>query len=322
MAKAKLPADPEVFGAEFESLGASAMAKKYNCDVRTVHTRRRNVEGNLGRPLYVPAHLDRSGRPRPTIRQSITVKKDLTLLIGSDAHYEINTVTTAHLAFVELARKLQPDVIVMNGDLLDGSSISRHAPLGWEERPTVEQELNAVRQRLTEIEKAAPSADRFWTMGNHDARFDMRLADLLPQFKGVQGFTLKDHFAAWKFCVSLWIDGAERPIVVKHRYNGGIHAGYNNALKSGVTMCTGHTHAMECKSWTDYTGHRYGIQCGTMADPNQTTFDYAEDGPKNWVSGFVVLNIRDNFLLMPEFVKVHKAGQYEWRGEIHKVDYP
>jgi hypothetical protein len=59
-----------------------------------------------------------------------------------------------------------------------------------------------------------------------------------------------------------------------------------------------------------------------MADPNQPTFDYAEDGPKNWVSGFVVLNIRDNFLLMPEFVKVHKAGEYEWRGKIHTVDYP
>ena len=37
---------------------------------------------------------------------------------------------------------------------------------------------------------------------------------------------------------------------------------------------------------------------------------------------FLVAHIRDNFLLTPEFVKVHKAGEYEWRGEIHKVDYP
>lgn len=323
MAKAKLPVDPEVFGAEFELLGATAMAKKYNVDVRNVFTRRRVVERQIGRSLHVPAHLDRSGKPRTTVRKSITAKKDLCLLIGSDAHYEINTVTTAHLAFVELAKQLQPDVIVMNGDLLDGSSISRHAPLGWEERPTVEQELNAVKQRLTEIEKAAPSAERFWTMGNHDARFDMRLADLLPQFKGVQGFTLRDHFAAWKFCVSLWVEGAERPIVIKHiPVSGGVHAGYNSTLKSGTHIITGHTHQMECKSWTDYTGHRYGVQCGTMADPNQPTFDYANDSPKNWTSGFVVAHIRDNFLLTPEFVKVHKAGEYEWRGDIHKVDYP
>ena len=71
-------------------------------------------------------------------------------------------------------------MIVLNGDLLDGASISRHAPLGWEERPTVQDELNAVHQRLEEIEKASPSSKRYWVMGNHDSRFDMKLADALP----------------------------------------------------------------------------------------------------------------------------------------------
>ena len=321
MAKRKLP-DPQVLAEEFERLGASGVARKYEVEVRNVFQYRRSVEDKLGRLLNVPSYLDRSGKPRPSVRKEITVDKSMCMIIGSDAHYESNTVTTAHLALVDLAKKLQPDVIVMNGDMMDGASISRHAPLGWEERPTVEQELNTVRQRLSEIEKAAPSAERYWCMGNHDARFDMRLADLLPQYKGVKGFTLRDHFEGWKFCMSLWVEGAERSIVIKHRYNGGVHAGYNNTLKSGLHMVTGHTHAMECKSWSDYTGTRYGIQCGTMADPNQASFDYAEDGPKNWVSGFAVLHIRDNFLLTPEFVKVHQPGEYEWRGNIHTVDNP
>ena len=80
------------------------------------------------------------------------MEKDLTLLIGSDAHYEINTVTTAHLAFVELAKQLQPDVIVMNGDLLDGSSISRHAPL------RMGGEANCFRARV-ERSQAASNGD-------------------------------------------------------------------------------------------------------------------------------------------------------------------
>ena len=323
MAKRKLPTDPDVFALDFERLGASGMALKYDISVRNVYQKRRTVEGQLGRPLNVPAHLDRSGKPRRTIRKSITVDNSMCIMIGSDAHYEANSVTTAHLAFVKLAKELQPDVIILNGDLLDGASISRHPPLGWEERPTVEQELNTVRQRLEEIEKAAPSAERYWCLGNHDARFDMRLADLLPQFKGVPGFTLRDHFSNWEFCLSLWVEGAERPIVIKHiPVSGGVHAGYNSTLKSGTHYISGHTHQMECKSWSDYTGCRYGVQCGTMADPHQPTFDYAQDGPKNWVSGFVVLNIRDNFLLTPEFVKVHTPGEYEWRGQIHQVDHP
>ena len=321
MARPKLPTDPEVFAIEFEALGATNVAAKYNVSVRNVFAKRKRVEGMLGRTLNVPAHLSKTNGPRKAVRQTMTIKKDKTFLIGSDCHYEANTVTTAHLAFVELAKQLQPDVIVLNGDLMDGASISRHAPLGWEEKPTVEQELNTVTQRLAEIEKAAPNAERFWTMGNHDQRFDMSLAQNAAMFQGVPGFRLQDHFPSWTFCMSLWVEGAEKPVMIKHRFNGGIHAGYNNALKSGVHMVTGHTHQMECKSWSDYNSHRYGVQCGTMADPHQPSFDYAEDTPKNWVSGFVMLTVRDNFLLTPEFVKVHKPAEYEWRGEIHKVDY-
>lgn len=320
MSRSKMPPDPEAFAAEFERIGATEMARKYDVAVRNVFARRKKAEGVLGRPIYVPARLSKSNRPRKAVRQNLSIEKDMTILVGSDAHYEQNSVTTAHLAFIKLAKEIQPDVIIMNGDLLDGTSISRHAPLGWEERPTVEQELNTIIQRLGEIEKAAPGAKLFWTMGNHDQRFDMKLADLIPMFNGVPGFTLKDHFPSWTFCMSVWIEGAERPIMVKHRYNGGIHAGYNNTLKSGTHIVTGHTHQMECKSWTDYTGHRYGVQCGTMADPNQPTFDYTEDSPKNWTSGFVVLTVKDNFLLTPEFVKSHRPGEYEWRGAMYQID--
>ena len=324
MAKNKLPQDNEVFATEFSSIGAQGMASRYDVGIRNVCHRRRRAEEALGRSISVPAHLSRDKTPRPSVRQTLKVEKDMTILVGSDAHYEINTVTTAHLAFVELAKQLQPDVIVLNGDLLDGASISRHAPLGWEERPTVQDELNAVHQRLQEIEKASPSSKRYWVMGNHDSRFDMKLADALPQYKGVPGFSLREQFPAWIFSISLWIEGAERPIMIRHKpIGGGITGGHRTTLMSGVHTVSGHTHHQECKPLTDFTGTRLGIQLGTMAEPNQPTFDYAEDAPKNWSSGFALLSIKKNWLLQPEFVRVHsqhEAGEYEWRGEIHKVD--
>ena len=130
MARPKLPTDHEVFATEFSSIGAQGMASRYDVGIRNVFHRRRRAEEALGRTISVPAHLSRDKTPRPSVRQVLKVEKDLTILVGSDAHYEINTVTTAHLAFVELAKQLQPDVIVLNGDLLDGASISRHAPIG------------------------------------------------------------------------------------------------------------------------------------------------------------------------------------------------
>jgi hypothetical protein len=92
---------------------------------------------------------------------------------------------------------------------------------------------------------------------------------------------------------------------------------------SGTHTVSGHTHHQGVAAVTDYTGCRLGIQLGTMAEPNQPTFDYAEDAPKNWSSGFALLSIKKNWLLQPEFVRIHsqhEAGEYEWRGEIHKVD--
>jgi hypothetical protein len=55
MAKRKLPTDPDVFALDFERLGASGMATKYDISVRNVYQKRRTVEGQLGRPLNVPA---------------------------------------------------------------------------------------------------------------------------------------------------------------------------------------------------------------------------------------------------------------------------
>ncbi len=94
MAKRKLP-DPQVFAEEFERLGASGVARKYEVEVRNVFQYRRSVEDKLGRPLNVPSYLDRSGKPRPSVRKEITVDNSMCMIIGSDAHYESNTVTPA-----------------------------------------------------------------------------------------------------------------------------------------------------------------------------------------------------------------------------------
>ena len=113
MPRPKLPTDPELFAADFEALGATKMASKYDVSVRNVFQKRKKVEGVLGRALHVPAYLSRSKTPRKSFRQTLTIEKDMVFMIGSDCHYEANTVTTAHLSFVELAKKLQPDVIVL-----------------------------------------------------------------------------------------------------------------------------------------------------------------------------------------------------------------
>ena len=47
-----------------------------------------------------------------------------TVMVGSDCHYFPGEATRAHKAFVRLCRELKPKVVVMNGDIFDGSTIS------------------------------------------------------------------------------------------------------------------------------------------------------------------------------------------------------
>ena len=240
-----------------------------------------------------------------------------TVLIGSDPHYLPGYATVAHKAFVKFCRELKPTVIVMNGDLFDGGAVSRWPRIGWEVRPTVKQELSAVSERLAEVEAAAPSAAKVWDLGNHDARYELRLAQVAPEYEGVAGFTLKEHFPLWRACWSVWVND---DVVIKHRFKNGVHAAYNGTLHAGKTLIHGHLHSLKVYPFTDYNGTRYGVDAGTMADVYGGAFEgYLEDSPRSWRSGFVILTFHNGKLLMPELVQVWEENSVQFRGKVINV---
>lgn len=239
------------------------------------------------------------------------------VLVGSDSHYHPGVVSTAHRAFVAFCKEYKPKIIIKNGDELDGARISRHAPIGWENRPSLIQEVEAVRERLSEIEAAAPSAQKIWPCGNHDARFETRLATLAPEYAKVHGVHLKDHFPMWRPC---WMTLLNKNVVIKHRMAGGTHATRNNTVKAGKTTVTGHLHALKVNPVSDFNGTRWGVDCGTLADPYGPQFyNYTEVGPLDWRSGFAFLTIRNGELLWPEVVFVKGPGVVDFRGELISV---
>lgn len=247
-----------------------------------------------------------------------------TVLIGSDAHYWPGIISTAHRAFVKACSEM-PNVkaVIMNGDVFDGASVSRHPPIGWESSPSVVEEIEACKDRLGEIEAALSKQpgkiQKIWTLGNHDARFETRLATVASEYAKVHGVHLKDHFPTWVTAWSVWINDG---VVIKHRYKGGIHATHNNTIGAGKTIVTGHLHSLKVTPFTDYNGDRWGVDTGTLAQVGGPQFlDYMEDGPANWRSGFAVLTFVDGRLLWPELVHVidEAAGLVSFRGKVWRV---
>jgi hypothetical protein len=49
------------------------------------------------------------------------------------------------------------------------------------------------------------------------------------------------------------------------------------------------------------------------------TFEYCEDSPKDWRSGFVMLSFAEGRMLMPELIMACGEDEVEFRGEILKI---
>ena len=311
----------EKFVEEWNKIGSAlTFAKLHGMSERAVYNRRRSIENRLGITLtaFNDMRIGAYKKTEETVgntRRGMDIEKGR-VIVFSDAHFWPDQTTTAFKALLEMIKEFRPHAIVCNGDALDGASISRHPRQDWSKLPSVQEELEAVQYYLGEIEAVAKGAKMFWPLGNHDARWEMRIIENLPAFEGVVGTTLKEHFPAWLPCWSFWVN---EDTCIKHRWKGGFSAGRANSLNSGVNMITGHTHHLSVMPVSDYNGTRWGVQTGTLADLHGQQFAYTEDTPKDWNSGFVMLSFEEGKLLQPEMVRVWDEDRVEWRGKIHRV---
>ncbi len=266
---------------------AAAVSDIVGVSRQAVFRRRRRIEKRTGVPLeakdIMRAHNWIATAHDHAARYFLGIENG-SVIVFSDAHFWPGIRTTAFKGLLWAIKELQPKAVINNGDAFDGASISRHPRIGWDSKPSVIEELKACEMYLGEIEDEAQKARKnmklVWALGNHDARFENRLANNVPEFMHVGGFKLKDHFPAWIPCWSCW---PTESVVVKHRMKGGIHATHNNTVNAGKTIVTGHLHSLKVTPFSDYNGERFGVDTGTLAEPAGPQFvDYLEDNPTNW----------------------------------------
>jgi len=331
----KFASDDE-FIAAWQRLGsARKVSDALKINVRSVFLRRRDLEARYGIALKSTgmngvsrakvSKQSAAGRKADELAEtrSKIYERDMPLkcsngivMIASDCHYWPGVVSDAHQAFCRLTKALKPDVVILNGDVLDGARISRHARIMWEKQPDLKDEIHAVQDRCAEIERAAQGATLMRTIGNHDARFENYLSGRVSEFEEMTGMTLLDYLPRWRAGWAIHVNpNTDGWTVVRHRpISGGIHAAYNSTLKSGTSYVHGHLHKLQVTPWADYRGRRYGVDTGTLAEPYGPQFNYTEAGPLNWASGFVVLTFHDGKLLQPELCVV-EHGVAWFRGQ-------
>jgi len=233
-------------------------------------------------------------------------------IVGSDLHVWTDEPTPIFKAFCKLARKLKVTGIVMNGDVIDGARISRHGSMVGSQRPRIDKEIETAQQWFR---KLPFTKYRFWTLGNHDLRLDNYLANQASELEEYAG-RLHTRFPEWEFAYAFDVNGTE----IRHRFRSGIHAGWNNALHSGVNVVTGHTHQLQLTAMRDRRGTRWGVETGTMADPKGPQFEYAEGQPSRAQMGFVVLTFDEEGEMLPPELCEMVRGRPVFRGNYIDID--
>lgn len=310
-----------------EHHSTTAVAKVIGVDESNVRIRRRAIEKRYNIILALKDPFKRKAFDQSMLVTSDRVEvkfnlKNGVILVAGDQHYHPDQVPVMHRAIVYLAKKMKPFAIIWNGDTCDFPSISRHPSIGHEKYPTVKEELDTVCDRSDEIIKASPNSKRVWNLGNHDLRFESRLAAMTPEYKDVQGIHLKDHIHGWTPAWFVTInEGQQSHTEIRHREKGGIHAGYTGVVSAGVNIITGHDHRAEVVAFDDRRGRRYAVRHGMTADScrDPQFVNYLEGRKTNWQSGLAVLTYRDGTLLQPELALKFGENSFEFRGEVIDV---
>lgn len=303
------------------------MAELLNISHQAVSERRRRIERKYSIRLATVDDHSRKKYDQSMLVTDDRIEVKLTLMdgviiISGDHHFWPGSVPVMHRAYCYLSKKLKPFAQVWNGDAFDGSSISRFPSIGWENKPSVQEELEAVQDRSKEVIESSPNSKRIWTAGNHDLRFESRLAANAPEYRGVKGIHLKDHIPEWTPAWFVTVnEGLPSHTEIRHRENGGVHAAYNNTLKSGVNIVTGHDHVADVKSFDDRRGRRYGVRHGMTADScrDPQFVHYLEGRKTSWQAGLAVLTYKNGELLQPELALKWDDNSFQFRGEIIQV---
>ena len=230
-------------------------------------------------------------------------KKDMLVLVGSDFHAQWTDKFSLKV-FIDTAKRMQPDVIALNGDILDLYDLSRYT-----KDPTsgvnVQGEINYIVNAIFKpLRAAAPNAQIDFIEGNHELRLINYLRDRAPGLAGLEDLEFGKLFKLDDHEINMVSRKAFRKTVIKSRTRHENFVVYgDNALlvthgtatgsspakaeldRWGVSGISGHLHKPSSfTGGSGLTGIKTWNVLGCMAR-TELSREYMES-PDKWLNGF------------------------------------
>lgn len=224
--------------------------------------------------------------------------KNANIVVASDVHIPFQDDKAVN-SFLKYCKHKQPDIIVLNGDIMDFFRLSRFTK-GEGRNPL--QEITMCRKFLKSLREMCKNAAIYYIIGNHCTRLEKYVLEKAPELASL----VEDVFTILKVkdfdiigCASLLLNNQ---LVFKHGTLLGNKSGLSaikemeNAYMSG---CTGHCHKL-AKYITRKAGRKFiWIESGCLCrlDP-----EYMVN--PNWQQGFALFEIKNGKLKHSKIVEI------------------
>ncbi len=264
-----------------EGLGKTEIGKRLGLSRHQV--RRIGLGGSVSPPKGLEPIKWGFG-PAKLVKQQ---KANETVVFGSDFHFPYQDEGCIS-SFLNLIKGLQPDRVVLNGDIADFFQLSRFNISG-DRLEFLQREIDEANYFRIRVRQAAPNATIDETEGNHDNRVTTYINKNAQALKSLRALKPSELFKYKDLDIN-WHPGCGfllRPFfLVKHgtivRGEAGATAKAELAA-AGISGISGHTHRMSTYRRVGYVPRQWTEQ-GALCrlDP-----DYVVGRP-NWTQGCAV----------------------------------
>ena len=272
-----------------KGLSRSAIAEKLRCTEWKVRTTwRSHVTDDVN--ALEPTHPKFKFRIAPTRKKGVKLQR---VVVLSDIHipFHDQSALGAVMAYLE---DLQPDGIVLAGDIIDCLAISsyRKDPARIH---TFQDELNETQAFLALLRDTCPKAWIKYMMGNHEDRLERTVLDRIPEIACMDDLSWENLLRMDQFGIEVVPESQHLflgDLLVTHGEVVRKHAGYTakaHREKYGCSVLVGHVHRLAAVAHTNHYGTHYSIENGYLARPQM---GYVKD--PDWQQGFTEIHYADS----------------------------
>lgn len=233
-------------------------------------------------------------------RPIIHTERYKTMMVSSDWH-DIDTDPFMAGIFVDTARRIQPHIIVLNGDVFDCYDSSKYDK-DIRDLKIVERFKFIHEKLFAPLREACPDTQIDFILGNHEWRIVNMLANKTPNFRVVlsdlMGLSLADVFGLRKYKINLICKVDLGAFTEKDRQNElrkNYKIYYDSYVVShfkdtghGLSGTSGHCHRPNTETYTNSVrGKCSWVETGCMC---YTEAEYVPHRDK-WTQSFVIAHI-------------------------------